>query len=192
MLPLEARVLDRAADGIAQIDLPFDRPAPRRRVRILEISHVHLRARVERVDHHLAIDRPGDFDAPIDQVARDRRDAPFGLAHVGRVLEELRERTGIEIGLALSAVIQQVAAAVLEGAREIGDKAKCGGCEDFSERRRDACKYPRTRLRGSPRRRLDLSRWHVPARRFRQVLCLRAPQPEAGGRGCQTPQGSSY
>ena len=35
-----------------------------------------LRARVERVDHHLALDRPGDLDAPVVQVGRGGRDTP--------------------------------------------------------------------------------------------------------------------
>ena len=35
------------------------------------------RAGVQRVDHHLAIDRPGDFHAPVLQVRRDRIDLPI-------------------------------------------------------------------------------------------------------------------
>ena len=46
---------------------------PGRRVRVLEVGHEHLRARVEGVDHHLAVDRAGDLDAAVLQLGRRRR-----------------------------------------------------------------------------------------------------------------------
>ena len=57
---------DRAAHRVAQIELPFDVVRPRRRVRVFEVRHEDVRAGVQRVDDHLAIDRPGDLDAAVD------------------------------------------------------------------------------------------------------------------------------
>src|SRR5439155_78250 len=39
-----------------------------------EIRHEDLGARVERVDHHLALDRPRDLRAPVQQIRRRRSD----------------------------------------------------------------------------------------------------------------------
>ena len=50
---------------------PDDHVRARRRVRVLEVRHEPLRARVQRVDDHLARRRPGDLHAPV-QVGRMR------------------------------------------------------------------------------------------------------------------------
>ena len=63
------RERDRAPDRIAQIDLAFDHVCPRRRVRVFEIGHENFRAGIERVDHHFAIGRAGDFHSTILQIA---------------------------------------------------------------------------------------------------------------------------
>ena len=65
-------VLHRAADGVGEVDLAVDHVGPGGRVRVLEVRHEPARARVERVDDHLARGRPGDLDAPVLQ----RRRAP--------------------------------------------------------------------------------------------------------------------
>ena len=49
---------------------PVDEVVPGRRGRVLEVRHEDVRARVERVDDHLAVDRPGDLDAAIEEVGR--------------------------------------------------------------------------------------------------------------------------
>ena len=82
LLALGALILDDTADGVADVELPLDGGVPGRRVSILEIGHEHLRARVERVDDHLAIDGPGDLDAAVQQIRRNRRDFPVALADV--------------------------------------------------------------------------------------------------------------
>ena len=66
--------LDRSPHRIVHVALPLTHVVPGRRVRILEVRHEHLRARVERVDHHLPLDRPGDLDPPVLQIGRRRRD----------------------------------------------------------------------------------------------------------------------
>ena len=59
-----------------------------RRVRVLEVGHVRIGARVEGVDDHLRVDRAGDLDAAALQRRRDRRDLPVAVADV------LRSRRG--------------------------------------------------------------------------------------------------
>ena len=65
---------------VAQIDLTFKIVLPGGRIGVLEIRHEHVRAGVQRVDDHLAIDRSGDFDAPVEQVRGNRRHLPIRLA----------------------------------------------------------------------------------------------------------------
>ena len=57
------------------VALAVDDVLPGRRARVLEVGHEDLRARVERVDHHLAVDRSRDLDAAVDEIRRRRRDA---------------------------------------------------------------------------------------------------------------------
>src|SRR5206468_11118575 len=65
--------------------------------------------RVERVDHHLAVDRPGDLAPAIAEVRRRLGDAPIGLAHVVRLGEEVGPLAGVERPLALAATFEQLA-----------------------------------------------------------------------------------
>src|SRR3546814_6970006 len=72
---------DLAADRVAQVDLTLDLIEPVRAVRVLEVRHVRVGARVERIDDHLALDRTGDFGAADFQRLRQRRDLPVAFAH---------------------------------------------------------------------------------------------------------------
>ncbi len=72
VLALRRGELDRAGDRVAQVALAVEQAFERRRRRILEIGHEHLRAGVQRVDDHLAIDRPGDLDAAVLQCGGNR------------------------------------------------------------------------------------------------------------------------
>ena len=72
---------DRPLDRVRQVLLAVDDVRPRGRVRVLEVGHVDPRARVERVDHHLPVaGRPGDLDAAVLEVRRNRLDTPVALA----------------------------------------------------------------------------------------------------------------
>ena len=64
------RVVERdgALDGVDQVDLAFEHVLPGRRVGVLEVGHVHVGARVEGVDEHLAIGRAGQLDPALLQV----------------------------------------------------------------------------------------------------------------------------
>src|SRR6185437_14368042 len=83
-------VVDAAPDRVPEVDLPLNVVLPARRVRVLEIGHEHLRAGVERIDDHLAVDRSGDLDASILDAWRHRIAGPVALAYVTRTVEELR------------------------------------------------------------------------------------------------------
>ena len=65
---------------VDQVRLALDHVRPGRRVRVLEVGHEDLRARVERVDHHLPLGRAGDLDAPVLEVGRRLGDLPVALA----------------------------------------------------------------------------------------------------------------
>ena len=56
---------DLAAHGVGHIPLPLDDVLPPRRARVLVVGHEDAGARVERVDHHLAVDRAGDLAAAV-------------------------------------------------------------------------------------------------------------------------------
>jgi hypothetical protein len=73
-------------------------------------------ARVERVDHHLAIGGPGDLDATIEQVLRLVRDFPVGRADRGGFGEEVGHAAGIEFLLARRARGEALLAARFEAA----------------------------------------------------------------------------
>ena len=75
LLALRAVVLDRPLDRVDEVDVPADLVVPGRRVRVLEVGHEPARARVQRVDHQLAVGRPGDLDPPVAVVLR-RRERP--------------------------------------------------------------------------------------------------------------------
>ncbi len=57
-----------AADCIHQVDLAGDLVVPVGRMTVLEVGHVRIGARVQRVDDHLAFDWAGDLDATPLQV----------------------------------------------------------------------------------------------------------------------------
>ena len=60
-------------DGVDQVRLADDTVLPGRRVGVLEVGHEDPGARVERVDHHLPVGRPGDLDSAVREVGRGRR-----------------------------------------------------------------------------------------------------------------------
>src|SRR5919204_5577204 len=58
---------DRAATGIAQVQLAIDHVVPGRTVRVLEVRHEGGGAGIQRIDHHLAVGGPGDLDTPVEK-----------------------------------------------------------------------------------------------------------------------------
>ncbi|KAF1858516.1 hypothetical protein Lal_00015033 [Lupinus albus] len=102
------------AHGVAHVDLARELVIPVRRIRILEVGHVAVRTRVQRVDDHLALDRARDFHTAAFQRLRDRRDLPVAVADVGRLGQEVRTLAGVQAFRAFDAGRQQLLAARLE------------------------------------------------------------------------------
>ena len=117
-LPLELVALaavrigevDRAADRVAEVDLAVDQVGPGRRGGVLEVGHEHGCAGVERVDHHLAIDRAGDLDAPVLEVGGHRRDLPVRLADRPGLLEEIGQLARLDARIDLAPAREQLPA----------------------------------------------------------------------------------
>ena len=127
-LPVRVGEGDRAPDRVAQIDLALDHVRPGWRVRVLEIGHEHFRAGIERVDHHLAIGRPGDLDPAIAQVGRDRRASPVAFADLFRFRQKIERATAIERRLALLTARQTFPAAIVDRMRcSFATKASASG-----------------------------------------------------------------
>jgi hypothetical protein len=131
-VPLVPRVeRDRALDGVGQVPLAAEDVLPRRRVRILEVGHVHPSTRVEGVDHHLPVaGGTGDLDATVLEVRRDRGDAPVALTDGARRLEEVGELAGSDALLALGAGEQELLPSAGELALERHDEVERLGCEN--------------------------------------------------------------
>src|SRR5918999_3152114 len=68
---------ESSAHGVDEVGLAVDNVGPRGRAGILEVGHEHAGPGVQRVDHHLPVDRTGDLDAPVLQVMWRRTDGPF-------------------------------------------------------------------------------------------------------------------
>jgi hypothetical protein len=81
---------------------------------VLEIRHEHVRARVQRVDDHLAIHRSGDFYAPVEQIRGDRRHLPFRLPDLRRFREKVGHLAGFNFLLAHASFRQQFLATRFE------------------------------------------------------------------------------
>ena len=99
---------NRAGGGIAQIDLALNHHVPSRRAGIFKTSHEALRARIERIDDHLAVTWPGDFDATIGQIVRGRAHLPEGIiAHRAGFAGEIDAVAGIPPALVLLTRLEQ-------------------------------------------------------------------------------------
>jgi hypothetical protein len=59
-----------SAHRIDEVPLPLDDIRPGGGACVLQVGHEDARAGVQRVDHHLPIDRTGDLDAAIGQIGR--------------------------------------------------------------------------------------------------------------------------
>src|SRR5260370_12066363 len=125
LLSLRTLVLNRSSNRIAQIVLAVNIVTPGRRIRVLEVGHEHIGPRVQRIDDHLAIDRPGNFHAAIAQVPRYRGDLPVALADSSRVRQKVRKLAVIDVLLYGSPPRQQFLPPGLERSRKF--RQKCAG-----------------------------------------------------------------
>jgi hypothetical protein len=126
-----------AADRLAQVDLALDLVGPVRCVRILEVGHVAVRARIERVDDHLRLDRAGDLDAPALERLGDRRDSPVAVTHRSRLRQEVRTLALIQALGPRDPIRQQLPAARLVLPMQLRDERERVVREDLGEFRGD-------------------------------------------------------
>ena len=118
-----------APDRIGAVDLPLDDILPRGRERVLKVGHEDLCARVERVDHHLALGRAGDLDTAVVEIGRGGGNLPGGVAHglgFGGIGGHL---AGVNRGLPAGARGEQFDAARVEGAVQVGHESQRLGRE---------------------------------------------------------------
>src|SRR5450432_913100 len=113
-LAFGADVIDLAPDRVAQVEMTLNVVVPFWGVGVLEIRHEHAGAGVERVDDHLAVDRPGDLDAPVLDVGKNAGARPVALANRTRLRQEIRQFPGIELLLSGGAQRKQLRAARAE------------------------------------------------------------------------------
>src|SRR5262245_24156120 len=101
-------IRNRAPDGVHQVRLAADDVGPARRSGVLEIGHVDLRTGIQRVDDHLAVDRAGDFDAAVLQVAGRGSDVPVGGADRSSLAQKIRASALIEAPLYRTAAFEEL------------------------------------------------------------------------------------
>ena len=123
--------LDGAAHGVAQVDLAADDVGPVGGVGVLEVGQPDASAGVEGVDGHLALGGPGDLDAAVGEVLRDRRHRPVPGPDLGRLREEV-EAPGLgDRGPARDAGLQQLVTARAEAGLQVGEELQRLGGQDL-------------------------------------------------------------
>ena len=115
--------------------MPVDHVVPRRGVGVLEVGHEPVGARVQRVDRHLAIGRPGDLDPPLLHVLRDGRDGPVALADLARVGQEVEHLPLGQPRAPAPPRLEQLLAPGAEPALQLGHELERVGGDDLVEAR---------------------------------------------------------
>ena len=125
LLAVRRHEVDAPVEGVDEVELAVDDVVPRRRRGVLEVGEPHVGARVERVDRHLAADRPGDLDATVVQPGRHRGDPPRRVvADLDRLGEEVEVLAGRDARAAVASVREDRAATVGEGVVQPGDEVQ--------------------------------------------------------------------
>src|SRR5438093_8192328 len=140
-LSFGTRELQGPPHRVEQVHLALDDLPPRGRVRVLEIGHEHLGARVQGIDHHLPIGRPGDLDPSIVQVRGKRSNLPRPLTDRGRLRKEVEHVAAIDPNLALCAAMQEILTRPIEVSMQVREEREGFAGEDravpFDHRRAD-------------------------------------------------------
>ena len=102
--------------------MPAGLVGPGRGVRVLEVGHEPLRARVERVDDQLAVGRPGDLHAAVEVVPGRRGHGPVALADLARLGQEVERPAARELRRPLAPRGEQLVAARAEALVQLGDE----------------------------------------------------------------------
>ena len=87
---------DGAGHSIHEIDLPLDHRLPGGRQAVLEISHVALHRRIQRIDHRFTLHRTGDLDASILQIGRHAANRPAPIANVLGIGQKVGSHSPVE------------------------------------------------------------------------------------------------
>ena len=126
-----AHVIDRAAHGVPEIELAHQIVGPGRRIGVFEVGHEHAGARIQGVDHRLAVDRSGDLDPPVHEIRRGCGDDPISLANCRCLGQKIRQPATVELGLHTHPLFQESASAAVEGAMQLGDEPQGLGRQDL-------------------------------------------------------------
>ena len=123
--------VDLSRPAVFEIGLALDHVGEHRRGRILEVGHENLRARVQRIDDHLAVDRTGDLDPAVEKVGRNRGDLPVAVTDRFRLGEKVGQLAGVEVFLAPRSPHKQLEPAAVEPPVQPGQKRQRLGAQDF-------------------------------------------------------------
>ena len=127
---LGSRESQAAPHRVLEVQLAFDHVRPRRAEGVLEVGHEHAGSRIERVDHHLPLDRTGDLHPPIEQVGGGSDDDPGRPPDACCLLEETRLYAPVELDLAVDPPAEQRLAMEVEPAVDAGHEVKSFGRQD--------------------------------------------------------------
>ena len=116
-MPSGLTIADGSVDRVAQIELAFEIVLPGGRIGVFEIRHENVGAGVQRVDDHLAVDGARDLDAAVEQIVRNGRNRPFGVADVGGFGKEVGQLAGVDLLLAGAAAAQKLLRGALRNSR---------------------------------------------------------------------------
>ena len=115
--------VNRPVQGILEVELAGDHVVPERGIGVLEIRQPHVSPRVEGIDRHFLVGRPGDLHPAVDEAWCERRDPPTRVvADRLRLGQKVEHRPGGELGLAPAARGQQLRPARAEFGVQGGDK----------------------------------------------------------------------
>src|SRR5713226_6034258 len=108
-LAFRAHVFDSPLDRTSEVDLPLNGLTPGWGLRVLEVGHVRVCARVEGIDHHLGVARrTRDLDSPVLEVRRCRPNPPAALADPVGLGKEIWEYARIYFFLPKSPSMQKL------------------------------------------------------------------------------------
>jgi hypothetical protein len=91
---------------------------------VLEVAHEDPCARVQCVDHHLALGGAGDLDPAVEQVLRDVAHLPVGRPDAAGGGVEVGPLAGVQRALAVGPGAQQAPALLAELSLQSGDEAE--------------------------------------------------------------------
>jgi hypothetical protein len=128
---------NRAPDRVVDVPLPLDEVDPSRRKGVLVVGHEDTGAGVERVDHHLAVDRAGDLATPVAEVGGRLGDAPAGGADALGLGQEAGQRARVEIRLPFPPQLEELTAPRIQLAVQPRDQVERLAREDRLVGRRE-------------------------------------------------------